>query len=80
MRELTPEEEKKYEDLTKEVIQKISNAVLKIEEAKDRLDFIVNETGWDDLLISCNLDEALVKMAFVLAGLNVWLEDENEEN
>ena len=80
MKELTPEENKKYEDLTKEVTQKISNAVLKIEEAKNHLDFIVNETGWDDLEISCNLDEALVKMAFVLAGLNVWLEDENEEN
>ena len=80
MRELTPEENKKYEDLAKEVTQKISNAVLKIEEAKSTLDFIVNETGWDDIFISCNLDESLVKMSFVLAGLNVWLEDENEEN
>lgn len=60
-----------YNGLIKEVNHKISQAVNLLCSAHETLDFIDEQTDWD-MMIICDLNEALVRLAYCMATFNTW--------
>ena len=70
----TKEHEKKMFARVEEANRKIAKAVCLIESAHIDLDYVFDNTDWDSMVL-CDLDEALVKLAYVVSSFCIWDED-----
>ena len=70
-------EKKDYREQIDRSVKRLAKALNLIEAMRDELQFVFEQTGWNDE-VKYQIDEAAAKLGFSLATLSTWFDDPEE--
>ena len=70
-------EKKDYREQIDRSVKRLAKALNLIEAMRDELQFVFEQTDWNDEVKS-QIDEAAAKLGFSLATLSTWFDDPEE--
>ena len=73
-------ESENTEQMLRRVIEankKLSNALCLIDSARSDLEYVFDNTDWDDMIM-CDIDESAMKLGFVIGAFNLWPDEIRE--